>query len=71
MYECVEGSLFNGISTYGGYLMPKPYLYHCSGTNYPISAGIRRFNNFPKGISLEVNVIARLEIELTYFEAAA
>ena len=30
----------------------------------------KKTQNFPKGISQKVNVIARLEIELVYFEAA-
>ena len=37
---------------------------------YPIFGGIRGFILFPKGISTKVNVIARLEFELVYFEAA-
>ena len=32
--------------------------------------GIRRFNNFLKGTSPKVNIIARMEFEPAFFEAA-
>ena len=35
-----------------------------------VGGGIREFNIFPKGISPKVNVIAQLEFELIYLEAA-
>ena len=31
---------------------------------------IKRFHSFPKGISQKVNVIARLEFELVYYDIA-
>ena len=36
----------------------------------PIAGGDKGERTFPKGISPKVNVIARLEFELAYFEAA-
>ena len=45
MVGCVVGflvSLFNGISTFVGYLMPKPSFKNSSGTIYPITGRIRR-----------------------------
>ena len=36
----------------------------------PIVGGNKGVHAFPKGISLKVNLIARLEFELAYFEAA-
>ena len=53
--------LFNSISTFVGYLMPKPfskYLTH--------SWEDKGVHTFPKGIYPKVNVIARLEYELAY-----
>ena len=46
--------------------MPKPSFYKNSSD----SRGEKEVHNVRKGISPIVNVIARLEIELTYFEAA-
>ena len=41
-----------------------------SGAIQPIAGGNKGVHTFPKGISPKVNVIARLEFELAYFEAA-
>ena len=46
-----------------GYLMPKPFSYkNSSGTISPIAGRIRGFT--------KVNVIARLEYELAYYDSA-
>ena len=59
---------FNGISTFVGYLMPKsPFEKNSSGNIYPIAMG---FHSIPKGICPKINVIARLEFELTYYDSA-
>ena len=60
-------SLFNGISTFVGYLMPKIfskkwyYLTH--------SWEDKRVHTFPKGICPKVNIIAWLEYELAYYDS--
>ena len=42
-------SLFNGISTFAGYLMPKPFSEkNSSGTILPIAGRIRGFISFPR-----------------------
>ena len=41
-------SLFNGISTFVGYLMPKLSSENSSGTIYPIARRIRGFIPFPR-----------------------
>ena len=65
-------SLFNGISTFVGYLMPKPFSEkNRSGTTYPIAGRIRVFISFPKGICPKVNVIAWLEYELAYYDSVS
>ena len=59
-------SLFNGISTFAVYLMPKPFSWKNScGTIEPVAGRIRGHVPFPK-----VNVIARLEYELAYYDSA-
>ena len=50
--------------------MPKPYLKNNCDTVKSIIDEDKWVHAFPKGISLKVNVIELLEIELTYFEAA-
>ena len=41
--------LFNGISTFVGYLMPKPFsLKYSSGTIEPVAGRIRVFISFPR-----------------------
>ena len=62
--------LFNGISTFVDYLIPKLSLWKMnSDANYLIADGIRGFHVFPRNITLKVNVITRLEFELVYFKA--
>ena len=61
-------SSLNGILTSVGYLMPKPfslkwyYLIHSSEDMW--------VHTFPEGICPKVNVIARLEYELAYYDSA-
>ena len=59
----VFGSFFEGILTFVGNLMPKPYL----------EKNHNRWNNsvhtFPKGISPKVNVVAGLKFELPFYDA--
>ena len=60
-------SLFNGISTFLGYLMPnqsskKNYLTHRWED--------KGVHTFPKGICLKVNIIVWLEFELAYYDSA-
>ena len=65
----VTFTLFNGISTFVGYFMSKPVSQKISSDIIsPIAGGIRDFN-FPKGICPKVNVITRVEYELTYDSA--
>ena len=60
-------SLFNGMSTFLGYLMPKPSLYKdsCYTINQYLGVGI-----FVKCISPKVNIIAEQEFELGYCDVA-
>ena len=61
-------SLFNGILTFVGYLMPKPPLNKdSSGT---ISWEDKGVHTFPKGICPKVKVIAQLEFELANYDSA-
>ena len=57
-------SLFNAISTFVDYLMPKPFSYL---THSWEDMGV---HTFPKGICPKVNVIARQEFELACFDFA-
>ena len=51
--------------------MPKPLsLKNSSGTISPIAGRITGFIPFPRGICPKVNVIARLEYELAYYDSA-
>ena len=61
---CIDGlvSLFNGRLFNVDYLMPKPF-------SYTPQLGDKGVHTFPKGICPKVNVIARLEYELTYDSA--
>ena len=60
-------SLFNGISALVVYIMPKPIsLKNSSGTIWEDE----KVHTFPKGICPKVNVIARLEYELAYYDSA-
>ena len=64
-------SLFNGISTFVDYLMPKPSLWKTAVILFKsLLEEIRAFIPFSRGISPKVNVIARLAFELVYFEVA-
>ena len=63
-------SLFNGISTFVGYLMPKPFSKkNSSGTILTHSWEDKGVHTFPKGICPKVNIIARLEYELAYYDS--
>ena len=65
-----ENFVFNGISILVEYLIPKPFsLKNRSGSIYTIAGRIRS-SYFSQGICLKVNVIARLELELTYYDSA-
>ena len=59
--------VFNGISTFVGYLIPKPFSKPFYLTHSWEDKGV---HNFPKGICPKVNVIARLEYELAYYDSA-
>ena len=62
---------FNRISTFVGYLMPNPsFKKNSSCTIWPITGRIRGFIPFTKGICPKVNVIARLQFELAYYDSA-
>ena len=61
-------SLFNDISTAVGYLIPNPFFENNSSDSIQPIAW--RFNTFSKVIGLIVNMIAWLEFETAYFEAA-
>ena len=68
-------SLFNDISTFIAYLMPKPSLMNISDTvmilfNQLLGWGGKEIQTFAKGISLKVSAIVILKYELTYFKAA-
>ena len=53
--------LFNGISTFQGYLLPKPFLYkNRTGTGKGVYI-------FPKSRSKKLNEIVKLDFELVYF----
>ena len=53
---------FNGISWFIYYL-----IHACRRTIKPLAGGNMEVHSFPKGISLNVKVIARLEFELAYY----
>ena len=64
-------SLFNDISTFVGYLMPKQFSSNnSSGAILTHSWEEKGVHIFPKGIWPKVNVIARLEYELAYYNSA-
>ena len=56
-------SLFNGISTFVAYLIPKRYYLTHSWEDEGVHTS-------PKGICPKVNVIERLEYELAYYDSA-
>ena len=63
-------SLFNGISTYVGYLMPKLFSQkNRNGTIKNHSWEDKGVHTFPKGICPKVNVILRLEYELANYDS--
>ena len=59
-------SLSNSISTFVGYFWPKQSLKNSK----LMVGGNKGVHAFPKGISREVTVIERLELELTYYNVA-
>ena len=64
-------SLFNRISTFIGYLMPKPFFWkNRSGTIWSIDRRIRGAHTFPKDICPKVNIITWLDFELAYYDSA-
>ena len=64
-------SLFNGISTFVGYLIPKAILLEEQYWYYLThSWEDKGVHTFSKGIWPKVNVIARLEYELAYYNSA-
>ena len=66
-------SLFDGISTFVGYLMPTQSLWkNKRETIKPIAeaGGLRGIHTFLKGIRPKVKVMAQREFELTHFEAS-
>ena len=50
-------------------LMPKAYLQKINDIISPITWIIGSFDTFPKCISLQVNVIAQLELKVAYLTA--
>ena len=60
-------TLFNGISTFVGHLMPKLSLKNISSSIQSITCEVRGFYTFPKSISSKVNVILWLEFEIVYY----
>ena len=65
-------SLFNGISTFVGYLMPKPFSEkNIRGTFLTHRWEYKGVHTFPKGICPKVNVIARLGFELAYYDSVS
>ena len=69
--EDVDNSLFNGISTLVGCLMPKPSFKKEQQWGYMADNwDDKRGHTIPKGICPKVNVIDRLEFELTYYCSA-
>ena len=65
-------SLFNGKSSFVGYLMQKPSLKkNISGTIYTIDEEKKGEDfRFPKGINPKENVIEWLEFEVGFYDVA-
>ena len=62
--------MFNCISTFVGYSIPKPSLLEEQQLCYLTHTWVdKEIHTFPKGICLKVNVIAQLEFELTYYDS--
>ena len=63
--------LWSGILTFVGYLIPKPFSQKNSNRYYLThSWEDKGVHTFPKGICPKVNVIARLQCELAYYDSA-
>ena len=60
--------MLNGISTFVGYLMPKPSLHKNSGGTNSWEEEYKEVHTFPKGIIQKVNEIMKLSFELAYFK---
>ena len=60
-------SLFNGISTFVGYLMPKGHSWYYLTHSWEH----KRVHTFPKSISLKVGIIVWLEFELAHYDITA
>ena len=68
-----ECNLFNGILTFLGYLMPNPSFFFLEGQLWYYlthSWEDKGVHTFPKSICPKVNVIARLEYKLAYYDSA-
>ena len=62
-------SLFNGISTFIGYLMPKPFFFEGQYWYYLANSwGDEVVPTFPKGFCLKGNIIVQREFELAYYD---
>ena len=62
---------FKGIQIFAGNLMPKSFLWkNSSDIILPIPGGDNGVPSSSKSISLKVNLIARLEFELAYYDVA-
>ena len=60
--------LFNGILTFMGYLMLKPFLLKSSSSIiFTYSWADTGVQTFPKNTYLKVNMIVRLKFELAYY----
>ena len=72
LYVCVFGlvSLFNGISTFVGNLMPKSSLWKNKLYYSAYCWEGNAVHTFPKGISSKMNITVQLEFELSYLEAS-
>ena len=65
------GFLFDSISTFMGYLIPKPsFVEEQKWYNLTISRENTSVHTFPKGISEKVTGIVTLDFELTYYDVA-
>ena len=62
--------MFNGISTFLGYLIPKPSFWKNSNDTIQPISGREAVHAFPEDIGPKVNKMARLESELAYYRVA-
>ena len=68
---CLLIVVFNRISTFLGYLMPKPVILEGQQWYYLTHSWENKgFHTFPDGICPKVNVIVRLKFELAYYNSA-